>query len=155
MPAIARTLLSLHLFTIPTGVVPVNVLRGAAGALACAALLVAPLAAQGGGGAPRPSGVPGIAAVDTTGVGALIDQGMNKSQVMKNLQYLTDVIGPRLTGSPAVRAANDWTMKQFQGYGLDAHLEQGNFGGTWERGPMWLPLPPPPPHATTAARSPP
>src|SRR5258705_230247 len=100
----------------------------------CAAmLLTSPLAAQGGGaGNQRTTGVPGIT-VDTTGVGALIDQGMNKSQVMKNLQYLTDVIGPRLTGSPAARAANDWTMKQFQGYGLDARLERRNFGGTWER----------------------
>src|SRR5258708_33359475 len=111
MPAIARTLLSLHLFTIPTGGVTVNLLRCAAPALACAALLVAPLAAQGGGGAPRPTGVPGIATVDTTGVGALIDQGMSKSQAMKNLQDLTDVIWPRLTRSPAERAANDWTMK--------------------------------------------
>ena len=113
--------------------------------LLCAAMLLAsPLAAQGGGGGgPRSTGVPGIT-VDTTGVGALIDQGMNRSQVMRNLQYLTDVIGPRLTGSPAARAANDWTMKQFQGYGLDAHLEQWTFGGTWERGPMWMRLVAPP-----------
>ncbi len=107
----------------------------------CAAMLLAsPLAAAaqgGGGGAQRGTGVPGIT-VDTSGVGALIDQGMNKSQVMKNLQYIADVIGPRLTGSAAVRAANDWTAKQFQSYGLDARLEQWNFGGSWERGPMWM-----------------
>jgi len=127
----------------------VNLLRCAAAALAGAALAVTPLAAQGGG-APRTTGVPGIT-VDTTGVGALIDQGMNKSQVMKNLQYLTDVIGPRLTGSPAARAANDWTMKQFQAYGLDAHLEQWNFGGTWERGPMWMRMTAPRAHDVVAA----
>jgi carboxypeptidase Q len=127
----------------------VNRLRCAAAVLAGAALLVSPLAAQGGGG-PRTTGVPGIT-VDTTGVGALIDQGMNKSQVMKNLQYLADVIGPRLTGSPAARAANDWTMKQFQGYGVDAHLEQWNFGGTWQRGPMWLRLVAPRAHDVVAA----
>ena len=126
-----------------------NRLRCAAAALAGAALLVSPLAAQGGGG-PRTTGVPGIT-VDTAGVGALIDQGMNKSQVMKNLQYLADVIGPRLTGSPAVRAANDWTMKQFLGYGVDAHLEQWNFGGTWQRGPMWLRLVAPRAHDVVAA----
>ncbi len=39
--------------------------------------------------------------VDTAGVGALMDEGMNRSEVMKNLAYLSDVIGPRLTGSPA------------------------------------------------------
>ena len=120
--------------------------------LLCAAILLAsPLAAQGGGGgAQRSTGVPGIT-VDTAGVAALIDQGMNKSQVMKNLQYLTDVIGPRLTGSAATRAANDWTMKQFQGYGLDARLEQWNFGGTWERGPMWMRLVAPRTHDVVAA----
>ena len=126
-----------------------NSLRCAA-AMTGALLLAAPLAAQGGGG-PRPTGVPGIPTVDTSGVGALIDQGMNQSQVMKNLQYLTDVIGPRLTGSPAARAANDWTMKQFQGYGLTAHLEQWNFGGSWERGPMWMRLTAPRTHDVVAA----
>jgi len=117
----------------------------------CAAMLLAsPLAAQGGGGAPRGTGVPGIT-VDTAGVGVLIDQGMNKSQVMKNLQYIADVIGPRLTGSPAVRAANDWTMKQFQSYGLEARLEPWNFGGTWERGPMWMRMVAPRSHEVAAA----
>jgi len=129
----------------------VNLLRCAAAALAGAALLATPLVAQGGGGAPRPTGVPNIPTVDTSGVGALVDQGMNKSQVMKNLQYLTDVIGPRLTGSPAVRAANDWTMKQFQAYGLAAHLESWNFGGTWERGAMWMRLVAPRAHDVIAA----
>jgi len=120
--------------------------------LLCAAMLLAsPLAAQGGGGgAQRGTGVPGIT-VDTTGVGALIDQGMNKSQVMKNLQYIADVIGPRLTGSPAARAANDWTMKQFQSYGLEARLEQWNFGGAWERGPMWMRMVAPRSHEVVAA----
>jgi hypothetical protein len=127
----------------------VNLLRCAAAALAGAALTVTLLVAQGGGG-PRTTGVPGIT-VDTTGIGALIDQGMNKSQVMKNLQYLSDVIGPRLTGSAAARAANDWTLKQFQGYGLDAHLEQWNFGGTWERGAMWMRLVAPRAHDVVAA----
>src|SRR6266511_3524920 len=143
MPGIARTLVSHHFPEAPNRLhsqepCTVNLLRCAVAAFAGAALAVTPLVAQGGGGAPRPTGVPNIPTVDTSGVGVLVDQGMNKSQVMKNLQYLTDVIGPRLTGSPAVRAANDWTMKQFQAYGLAAHLEAWNFGGTWERGAMWM-----------------
>jgi len=89
--------------------------------------------------------------VDTASVGALIDQGMNHSQVMPNLQHLTDVIGPRLTGSPAARAANDWTMAKFKEYGLDAHLEQWNFGGTWQRGPTWLRMTAPRVHDVVAA----
>lgn len=89
--------------------------------------------------------------VDTAGVGALLDEGMNRSEVMKNLAYLSDVIGPRLTGSPAARAANDWTMQRFQQYGLSAHLEQWNFGGTWTRGPMWAHLVSPRAHDLVAA----
>src|SRR6266545_57947 len=148
MPAIARTLRGPPKHRIhQTGVPTVN-------RFLCAAMLLAsPLAAaaQGGGGAAqRGTGVPGIT-VDTSGVGALIDQGMNKSQVMKNLQYIADVIGPRLTGSAAVRAANDWTAKQFQSYGLDARLEQWNFGGSWERGPMWMRMVAPRSHEVVAA----
>ncbi|OGU01985.1 MAG: hypothetical protein A2W29_09460 [Gemmatimonadetes bacterium RBG_16_66_8] len=89
--------------------------------------------------------------VDTAGVGTLMDEGMNRSEVMKNLQYLTDVIGPRLTGSPAARQANDWAARRFQDYGLAAHLEQWNFGGTWTRGPMWARLVLPRVHDLVAA----
>ena len=89
--------------------------------------------------------------VDTAGAGALIDEGMNRSEVMQNLEYLTDVIGPRLTGSPAARAANDWTMRRFQEYGLTARLEPWNFGGTWTRGPMWVRMVSPRAHDVVAA----
>jgi len=71
--------------------------------------------------------------VDTTGAGVLIDEALNRSEVMQNLQYLTDVIGPRLTGSSAARRANDWTLERFMAYGLEAHLEPWKFGGTWTR----------------------
>jgi hypothetical protein len=74
-------------------------------------------------------------AVDTAGSGALIDEGLNRSEVMQNLQYLGDVIGPRLTGSPAARRANDWTAERFKAYGLTTRLEPWQFGVTWERGP--------------------
>ncbi|PYO64923.1 MAG: peptidase M28 [Gemmatimonadetes bacterium] len=102
-------------------------------------------------GAPLAAQAPPTIPVDTTGVGALIDQGMTKSQVMQNLQYLSDIIGPRLTGAPAVRQANDWTLRKFQEYGLDGHLEPWNFGGTWERGAMWLRMTAPRAHDVVAA----
>ena len=35
------------------------------------------------------------------------DEGMNRSQVMNTLSYLTDVIGARLTGSPGLKTANE------------------------------------------------
>ena len=72
--------------------------------------------------------------VDTSGAGAIISQAMDHSEVMKNLEHLTDVIGPRLTGSPAMRRANDWTAERFKAYGLTAALEPWDFGVTWERG---------------------
>jgi len=78
--------------------------------------------------------LPAQATVDIAGAGALIDQATNHSEVMQNLAYLADVIGPRLTGSAAMRKANEWTMSQFKSYGLDAKLESWSFGVTWERG---------------------
>jgi len=89
--------------------------------------------------------------VDTTGAGALINQALNHSEVMQNLQHLTDVIGPRLTGSAAARAANQWTLQRFTDYGLDAHLEPWKFGGTWTRGAMWARMVAPRAHAVSAA----
>jgi hypothetical protein len=61
------------------------------------------------------------------------DEGINRSRLMETLEYLTDVIGPRLTGSPALRRANEWTRERLTQYGLaNAHLEPwGPFGRGW------------------------
>src|SRR5438270_14022396 len=61
------------------------------------------------------------------------DEGLNRSQVMQTLSYLSDVIGPRLTGSPNMRRANEWTRDQLSSWGLQsAHLEAwGPFGRGW------------------------
>jgi hypothetical protein len=72
--------------------------------------------------------------VDTTGAGRLIAEATENSEVMANLQHLSDVIGPRLTGSAAMRRANDWTADRFRHYGLTARLEPWQFGVTWARG---------------------
>jgi carboxypeptidase Q len=79
-------------------------------------------------------------AVDSTGSGVLIQQAMRRSEVMQNLQHLSDVIGPRLSGSPAMRRANEWTEQRFKTYGLTAGLEPYDFGVTWERGLVSLRL---------------
>ncbi len=75
-------------------------------------------------------------AVDTSGIGAIRDQAMNHSEVMQNLQHLADVIGPRLSSSPAMRRANEWTAGRFRNYGLEAQLEPYTFGVSWSRGPV-------------------
>ncbi len=61
------------------------------------------------------------------------DEGMNRSQVMQTLSYLTDVIGPRLTGSTNLKRANEWTRDKMTEWGLqNAHLEAwGPFGRGW------------------------
>ena len=56
------------------------------------------------------------------------------SELMKNLEYLTTQIGPRLTGSPQMQAASDWTLKRFQDYGIEAHLEAAEIARSWTRG---------------------
>src|SRR5438876_9032853 len=61
------------------------------------------------------------------------DEGMNRSQVMQTLSYLSDVIGPRLTASPGMKRSNEWTRDQLTKWGLqNAHLESwGPFGRGW------------------------
>ena len=61
------------------------------------------------------------------------DEGMNRSQVMQTLSYLTDVIGERLTASPNAKRANEWTRDTMTKWGLqNAHLEAwGPFGRGW------------------------
>jgi len=76
--------------------------------------------------------------VDTAGIGAVMDQALNRSEVMQNLEYLADNIGPRLSTSPAMRRANDWTAGRFTAYGLTAHLESYEFGVPWTRGTATL-----------------
>ncbi|MFN6962223.1 MAG: M20/M25/M40 family metallo-hydrolase [Pyrinomonadaceae bacterium] len=62
------------------------------------------------------------------------DEGLNRSQVMQTLSYLTDVIGARLTNSPNMKRSNEWTRDQLAKWGLqNAKLEAwGPFGRGWE-----------------------
>jgi carboxypeptidase Q len=61
------------------------------------------------------------------------DEGMKRSQVMQTLSYLSDVIGPRLTASPNMKRANNWTRETLEKWGMqNAHLEPwGPFGRGW------------------------
>jgi Zn-dependent M28 family amino/carboxypeptidase len=56
-------------------------------------------------------------------------EAMERSQIMKTMHMLTDVYGPRLTGSPNHKNAAEWAVKQMTSWGLEnAHLEPWNFG---------------------------
>ncbi|MEO8359451.1 MAG: M28 family peptidase [Vicinamibacteria bacterium] len=72
--------------------------------------------------------------VDYASVQKIRDEALgNSSQVMETIRQLTDVIGPRLTGSPNLKTANEWTRKQLEDWGMaNAHLEAwGPFGRGW------------------------
>ena len=70
--------------------------------------------------------------VDLSMMTRIRDEGLHHSQVMDTLFQLTDVIGPRLTGSPQAKQANEWTRDQFTRWGLvNAHLEGYPFGRGW------------------------
>ena len=60
------------------------------------------------------------------------DEGLNRSQVMEVLSYLTDVYGPRLTGSPNIRQAQSYAQNKFREWGLEnIHTERFEFGQGW------------------------
>jgi hypothetical protein len=70
--------------------------------------------------------------VDYAAIGRIRDEGMNRSQVMDHISWLSDVYGPRLTGSPAIQQASEWAMKKFGEWGLaNAHQERWKFGKGW------------------------
>lgn len=76
--------------------------------------------------------LPGNAEVDLDMVNKIRAEGLDQSEVMHTLQYLTDVIGPRLSGSPQLLQANRWSQQQLKEWGLkNAHLEGFEFGRGW------------------------
>ncbi len=76
----------------------------------------------------QPQPAPAVDAVER-----IKEEGLKRSEVMRTLSHLTDVIGPRLTGSPALKRANEWTRDKMTEWGLsNAHLEPwGPFGRGW------------------------
>ncbi len=70
--------------------------------------------------------------VDLSIVNRIKSEAFENSRVMDHMFYLTDVHGPRLTGSPNYKAAADWVVQRMTEYGLAAHEEKwGPFGRGW------------------------
>ena len=94
----------------------------------CAAVLLALVVAA-------PAGLLAAAASDAVNLEVMTQirqEGFHNSKVMEIEGQLTDVMGPRLTGSPNMKRANEWTRDQFTGWGLvNSHLESFNFGRGW------------------------
>ncbi len=93
--------------------------------LVAAVLLVAVTAATPAGQSER---------INTDANALIRAQGEKNSQILRTLHFLTDVYGPRLTGSPNHKAAAEWAVKQMTEWGLTTgHLEPWDFGR-----PGWL-----------------
>jgi dipeptidyl aminopeptidase/acylaminoacyl peptidase len=59
----------------------------------------------------------------------------NHAEIMTNLTYLCDTIGPRLTGSKNLKRANEWAAEKMKEYGLsNVHQEAWTLPEGWERG---------------------
>ncbi len=71
--------------------------------------------------------------VDLAVVNRIKSEALENSKVMDHLFYLTDVYGPRLTGSPGFQRAAEWTLKQLEGWGLqNVKTEKwGPYGRSW------------------------
>jgi len=71
--------------------------------------------------------------VDLEMISRIRYEGFRNSKVMELASDLTDGIGPRLTGSPDLKRANEWTRDELTSFGLtNAHLESwGPFGRGW------------------------
>ncbi|TVR13590.1 MAG: M20/M25/M40 family metallo-hydrolase [Balneolaceae bacterium] len=72
--------------------------------------------------------------VDMDMVEKIAEEGLERSGVMNFASWLTDVYGPRLTNSPQMANALNYTKEQFEAMGLEnVHLHQwGPFGKGWE-----------------------
>src|SRR5438045_9679255 len=71
--------------------------------------------------------------IDLDAIYRIKDEGLQHSKVMEVESYLTDVYGPRLTGSPNIKEAADWAQKTMTAWGLaNVHFETWPFGRGWQ-----------------------
>jgi len=86
---------------------------------------------RAGSANPAPDDTNAFATADAQ----ILSEIRDHSQVIENLEYLSDEIGPRLTGSPQLKQANDWTAAKFREYGLtNVKLEPWAIAHSWTRG---------------------
>jgi carboxypeptidase Q len=65
----------------------------------------------------------------------ILGEVRDHSEAAENLEYISDRIGPRLTGSPQLKQANEWTAEVMRKYGLvNVHLEPWTIAHSWTRG---------------------
>ncbi|MCH7777978.1 MAG: peptidase M28, partial [Gemmatimonadetes bacterium] len=70
--------------------------------------------------------------VDLQAIARIKAEGLERSQVLDIFGALTDVFGPRLTATPAYKAAANWAAKSLEAWGMEnVHLESWEFGRGW------------------------
>ena len=78
------------------------------------------------------SGAAAAESPQTAAIARIVDEGLNRSEVLKTASDLFDGIGPRLTNSENMRRAQDWAMERVKSYGAaNVHLEPFYFGLGW------------------------
>lgn len=92
-----------------------------------AALAVLPIAAQW----------PATEKLDLDAIYRIKDEGLTRSKVMEIESYLTDVYGPRLTGSPNIKEAAEYAQKTMREWGVaNVGVETWPFGRGWQNQKM-------------------
>lgn len=83
---------------------------------------------------------PAVESIDLTAYGRIREEGLAHSHIMEFASALSDDIGGRLTGSPNMEKANNWTRDELTRLGLvNAHLEDwGEFGLGWQQLNTWV-----------------
>src|SRR5208282_3441989 len=86
------------------------------------------------------SAQPATESLDLAMYQSIRDEAIRHTHVMEYASGLMDGIGPRLTGSPNLKRANEWTRGQFTAMGCtNAHLEDwGEFGMGWQQLNTWV-----------------
>lgn len=62
---------------------------------------------------------------------AIREEGFQRSQAMEIVSWLSDVHGPRVTGTPAIEAAKDWAAERMRSWGLRVSEERFAYGRGW------------------------
>jgi carboxypeptidase Q len=83
---------------------------------------------------------PAVEQLDLNAYGRIREEGIAHSHIMEFASALADDIGGRITGSPNMEKANNWTRDELTRLGLvNAHLEDwGEFGMGWQQLNTWL-----------------
>ena len=91
------------------------------------------------GQAAPPASRPGATAIapsDTTAWARIYREIQSNQRAIADLEYLTDNVGPRLTGSPQLVRAHAWAESLMVARGMtNVHRESYRFGRSWTRGP--------------------